>query len=150
MKKSILSTAATFAIVLWAGITWAAGYVFAPMLFSVYSREQAGEVAGHLFAAVNITALVCGMIVLLDYRVRFAKVLAQQRGLWLVLLLLFAVLMQYLGLTPMMQKAKSIGDMVQFGRLHGASQVVYLLQSIGLAALVYLQFKSGSGGVKPK
>ncbi|MGL4767738.1 MAG: DUF4149 domain-containing protein [Formosimonas sp.] len=150
MKTRLLSLAAIFALVLWAGATWAAGYVFAPTWFAAYGRVQAGEVAGHMFAVLNRLGLVCAMVLLLDYRVRAAGRLVHERGLWLVLGLVFALIVQEFGLTPLMQTAKLSGDAAQFGRLHGISQVLYLAQSLALAALVWLQFNSNSGADKPK
>ena len=136
-SHTALHIIASLALVLWAGSTWVSGYVFAPILFAAYERTQAGEIAGLLFKAVNIIGLVSAMLLLLDYRVRFSKQLQHQRGLWLVALILFLVLLQYVGFAPLMQKAKLAGDVGQFAQWHGVSQVVYLLQSLGLVALLY-------------
>ena len=143
-SDSVLKIIATIALVLWAGATWTAGYIFAPILFHAYGREQAGEIAGRLFHAVNLIGLFAAMLILLDYRVRFSKTLQHQSGLWVLLLVLFSVIVQYIGLTPMMESAKISGDIARFGLLHGVSQVVYLLQSVGLAYLIYDKFHAPS------
>ncbi len=134
-----LEVIGVFAAVLWAGSTWTLGYVVAPSLFSAYSKVQAGEIAGVLFFAGQLLGLACGAVLLLDYRVRFSKQLAHQRGFWLVLALVFCVLTQYTMLSPMIAAAKVAQDWPRFGWLHGASQLVYLAQSLGLGWLMYVK-----------
>jgi hypothetical protein len=146
LPKSILflSVLSDFALVLWAGATWAAGYVFAPALFAHFPREVAGDAAGQVFMALNVLALACAALILLDLRVRCAKQLLHQRELWCVVGLVFVVLIQYVGLAPKMAALKVLLPNAQaeasFAQLHGFSQVLFLLQSGALAYLVYQRF----------
>lgn len=133
----LLANLSGFALVLWAGSCCGLGYLFVPVLFANFPREQAGAIAGQLFAAELVLGLICSMVLLLDYRVRFTRVLQYQRGLLLVLFLVCLLLVQYLVLSPMVAQAKTMGDVAKFGWLHGVSQVVYLLQSLALVGLVY-------------
>jgi hypothetical protein len=139
LTRRWLEIIGVFAVVLWAGSTWTLGYVVAPKLFSAYSKVQAGEIAGVLFFAGQLLGLACGAVLLLDYRVRFSKQIARQRGFWLVLALVFCVLIQYTMLSPMIAAAKLAQDWPRFGQLHGVSQILYLAQSLGLGWLVYLK-----------
>ena len=141
-RALFLNTASDFALVLWAGATWAAGYVFAPALFAHFPRELAGDAAGQVFAALNVLALVCAALMLLNLRVRFAGQLSQQRELWWVVGALFLVLVQYIGLAPKMAALKLLFPdaqaMATFAQWHGVSQVLFLGQS---AALIYLVWR---------
>ena len=143
-RMLFLSAVSDFALVLWAGSTWAAGYVFAPALFAHFPRGLAGDAAGHMFAALNGLALACAALILLDLRVRFAKQLQHQRELWWVVGLVFVVLLQEVGLAPKMAALKLLFPNAlaetTFGQLHGLSQVLFLLQSGGLAHLVWRRF----------
>ena len=143
-KRILLSVLSDFALVLWAGATWAAGYVFAPALFAHFPREVAGDAAGQVFMALNVLALACAALILLDLRVRCAKQLLHQRELWCVVGLVFVVLIQYVGLAPKMAALKVLLPNAQaeasFAQLHGFSQVLFLLQSGALAFLVYQRF----------
>ncbi|AXF86317.1 hypothetical protein DTO96_102064 [Ephemeroptericola cinctiostellae] len=143
-RMLFLSGVSDLALVLWAGATWAAGYVFAPALFAHFPRELAGDAAGQVFAALNVLALACAALILLDLRVRYDKQLQHQRELWAVVGLVFVVLIQYIGLAPKMAALKLLFPDAQaettFGQLHGFSQVLFLLQSGTLAYLVYQRF----------
>ena len=143
-RMFFLSMLSDAALVLWAGATWAAGYVFAPALFAHFSRDVAGEAAGQMFTALNVLALACAALILLDLRVRFAKQLQYQRELWWVVGLVFLVLVQYIGLAPKMAALKALFPNAQaeaaFGPLHGVSQVLFLLQSGALGYLVWRRF----------
>lgn len=140
-RELILIKLSTFALVLWAGATWAAGYIFAPVFFASFPKEVAGEAAGLAFNAVNILSLICAAVMLFDLRIRFSKQLQHQRDLWWIVGVVFLVLVQYIGLAPKMAALKMLFPSQQaltdFGRLHGVSQVIYLLQSAGLAVLVW-------------
>ena len=143
-RMLFLSVLSDFALVLWAGATWAAGYVFAPALFAYFPRVVAGDAAGQVFTALNVLALACAALILLDLRVRYTKQLQHHRELWGVVGLVFLVLIQYIGLAPKMAALKLLFPDAQveaaFGQLHGFSQVLFLLQSGTLAYLVHQRF----------
>ncbi|TDR32722.1 DUF4149 domain-containing protein [Hydromonas duriensis] len=139
--QGALSLVAHFALVLWAGATWGAGYVFAPALFASFPTALAGEAAGVMFKAVNVMGLACAMVVVLDLRLRFSQRLHHQPEVWWLLGLVFLVLVQYVGLAPKMAALKILFPdayaMASFGRLHAVSQVIYLLQSSILVFLLW-------------
>ena len=148
-KTKVFQTLAHIALVLWAGATWAVGYLVAPLLFARFSSERAGETMAVLLNGVFLLGLGCAMLVLLDMRVRLARQLHQHRELWLVLGLVLLMIAQYVGVLPAIDQLKTLQQSgvdvsLDFGRLHGVSQVLYLLQSVLLLVLVYRRLPKSS------
>ena len=129
-------------LTLWVGGMWSIGYVVAPVLFGMLERQLAGEVAGRLFTIMSYIGLVCGVLLLLS--VLFQRGLQDWRH-WRVLVLLGMLVVIILGqfvLQPMMVELKAAGLLgevkEQFGRLHGISSVLFLINSLaGLALVVF-------------
>ena len=130
---------------LWVGGMWVIGYVVAPILFaSLDDRRLAGELAGHMFTAINYIGLGCGTLLLAFAALKSDKRwLKDLRMIALLLMLVFIVISAFV-LQPMMQELKLAGIVsgsegaAQFGRLHGVSSVLYLLTSLsGLFLLLY-------------
>jgi uncharacterized membrane protein len=143
-KVKVVQIFAHLAIVLWAGATWTVGYLVAPLLFARFPSERAGETMAVLLGGVFLLGLGCAMVVLLDMRVRLARQLHRQRELWLILSLILLMIAQYVGVLPAMNELRmsrqsGVDVSLAFGRLHGVSQVLYLLQSLLLLVLVYLR-----------
>lgn len=128
-------------LIFWAGLCWALGYVFIPTLFVNFPRVEAGAIAGQLFSVENTTGLICAMILLVDYRVRFSKSLFHQCGFWLLMFTICLLMTRYIVLSPLIEQVKIVGDTDRFSLLHGLSQVVYLMQSVALLFLVRERFK---------
>ena len=131
------------ALMIWAVTTWITGYVFAPLMFAKWPKIEAGLITGELLQATYLISLICALLVLIDYRVRHAQKLLHNKNLWLTLIALFIVIIQYAVITPKMQalKANMLSNASAFMQLHGVSQVLYLITSLVLAVLVWRRLK---------
>ena len=139
-----LARFSTLALMIWAVITWVTGYVFAPLVFAKWPKIEAGLITGELLQATYVISLICAVFVLIDYRVRYAHKLLHNKNLWLMLVALFIVIIQYAVITPKMQalKANMLSNASAFMQLHGVSQVLYLITSLVLAVLVWERLKT--------
>ena len=139
-----LARFSTLALMIWAVITWVTGYVFAPLMFAKWPKIEAGLITGELLQATYVISLICAVFVLIDYRVRYAHKLLHNKNLWLTLIALFIVIIQYAVITPKMQalKANMLSNASAFMQLHGVSQVLYLITSLVLAVLVWERLKT--------
>ncbi len=122
---------------LWVGGLWVIGYVVTPTLFaSLDERRLAGELAGHMFTAINYIGLGCGTLLLAFAVLKSSGSLLKDRRVIALLLMLVLVVVSAFVLQPMMQELKLGGiepgsEMAaQFGQLHGVSSVLYLLTSL--------------------
>lgn len=132
-----------FVMMTWAVTTWITGYVFAPLMFAKWPKIEAGLITGELLQATYLISLICGALVLIDYRVRHAQKLLHNKNLWLTLVALFFTIIQYAVITPKMQALKTnmLSNASAFMQLHGVSQVLYLITSVVLAVLVWRRLK---------
>jgi hypothetical protein len=131
---------------LWAGSVWAVSYLAAPSAFAVLDSTQAGNVVGVMLTRLAwLSIALAPLVLLLVWR---SPDLDGKRRRWLAWLacgMLACSLIVYLGLQPMMaairEAAGPAGVRVSpqwgtFAALHGASQVLYLLESVLGAMLV--------------
>ena len=137
-----LQRLAKIALMFWAIVTWATGYVFAPVMFAKFDKIQAGLNTGELLHATYVLSLLCALVLLIDFRVRFKQRLLHLTDLWLTLGALFIVIVQYVGISPKMSTLKQTmlnnpADASAFMQWHGVSQVLYLITSVLLAVLVW-------------
>ena len=137
-----LERLAKIALMFWAIVTWATGYVFAPVMFAKFDKIQAGLNTGELLHATYVLSLLCALVLLIDFRVRFKQHLLHLTDLWLTLGALLIVMIQYVGISPKMTTLKQTmlsnpADASAFMQWHGVSQVLYLITSVLLAVLVW-------------
>jgi hypothetical protein len=142
MEKDIGHGIVAVALALMAGGMAVVGYVVAPTLFAMLERTRAGEVAGQLFTWVALLATACSLIALaLDLGwLRAGR--PWVRACLVAILVLVAV--GHFGLRPQMAALKAAGAVeamsaearAAFGRWHGISAVLYLLQSLLALAAV--------------
>jgi len=131
---------------LWIGGLWVIGYVVAPILFASLDEERrlAGELAGHMFTAINYIGLGCGTLLLAFAVLKSSGAFLKDRRIMALLTMLVLIVVSAFVLQPMMQELK-LGGIVpgseaaaQFGQLHGVSSVLYLLTSLlGLFLLLF-------------
>ena len=129
---------------LWIGGMWVIGYVVAPILFaSLDDRRLAGELAGSMFTAINYVGLVCGGVLLALALSKATAWFKDLRVIAIVLMLLLIAVSAFV-IQPMMHELKAVGlvpgsdEATQFGRLHGVSSVLYLVNSVlGLFLILY-------------
>lgn len=130
---------------LWIGGLWVIGYVVAPILFaSLDERRLAGELAGHMFTAINYIGLGCGTLLLAFALLKPAGSVLKDKRVIAIFLMLALIVVSAFVLQPMMQELKQVGIVsgsdaaAQFGKLHGVSSVLYLVTSLlGLFVLLY-------------
>ena len=122
---------------LWVGGLFAVGYLAVPVLFhSLDDRRLAGEIAGNMFSAMSIVGFVCGGALLLSALIAARGGWLRARRVQLLLVMLTLLAVGFFVLQPMMQELKLTGLLAgseaasQFGRLHGISSILYLLNSL--------------------
>ncbi|MBR4877883.1 MAG: DUF4149 domain-containing protein, partial [Rhodocyclaceae bacterium] len=135
---------------IWLGAQLAIGYLAVPVLFAQMPKEEAGRIAGLLFAPLNVLALVCLGVFLIAECWQRRRAAWCAGACWLTILIIVLTLVQHFGLHPMMaalkQQAAVDGGITHsaalypsFARLHGISSVLFLLQSLlGLVLCVRL------------
>ena len=135
-------------LTLWVGSMWFAGYVVAPVLFNMLDRTTAGNVAGQIFTISSYIGLVAGGFLLLSVLLNVdAENRFGMRFRILVVMLVIIIIGQFV-LQPMMAELKQGGlvkgsqSAIEFGRLHGVSSILFLVNSISGLWLVLI-------GVRP-
>lgn len=128
---------------LWVGSLLAVGYLVAPAIFSTMSdRQAAGMVAGSIFKLeAYLSLIVCiGLMVLANLLVN--RGLNQFRMIrWLLLAMLLCSLAAAFVFIPWMNALRDNAldqgmpvmlspSATLFGRLHGASSILFMLQSL--------------------
>lgn len=144
MMNAISGKIETVLQTLWIGGLWVVGYVVTPILFaSLDERRLAGELAGHMFTAINYIGLACGTLLLAFAVLKLNGSFLKDRRIMVLLLMLVLIVVSAFVLQPMMQELKLNGIVpgseaaAQFGQLHGVSSVLYLLTSLlGLFVLL--------------
>ncbi|NHZ65947.1 DUF4149 domain-containing protein [Massilia genomosp. 1] len=143
----LLARARLLLVTAWAGSLWTVGYLVAPTLFRTLSDSVlAGTIAGSMFRAEAMLSLVCG-VGLLAVLVLAKDMDAKRRRMLLLVVAAMLALqaVSSLGLGPMMAALKEAapGGVMeaatrkQFGMLHGVSMVLFLVQSVLAAVLVF-------------
>ncbi|NHZ96162.1 DUF4149 domain-containing protein [Massilia sp. CCM 8734] len=143
----LLARARLLLVTAWAGSLWTVGYLVAPTLFRTLSDSVlAGTIAGSMFRAEAMVSLVCGVGLLVLLALDKGVDTTRRRVLLLVVASMLALMAaSTLGLGPMMAQLKEAapGGVMeaaarkQFGMLHGVSMVLYLIQSVLAAVLVF-------------
>lgn len=125
---------------LWAGSLWAVGYLVAPTLFATLDRQLAGQIAGSMFHSMALLSLGCGaaMGVLLFFGTRDWTPKRRRSVLLIVVAMVMCTVASHFGIQPMMAAAKAAGD-GSFGKLHGISSSIYLVQSLLAGWLLWKQ-----------
>ncbi|QWE29680.1 DUF4149 domain-containing protein [Polynucleobacter sp. AM-7D1] len=128
---------------IWVGSLLAVGYLVAPAIFSTMSdRQAAGMVAGSIFKLeAYLSLIVCiGLMVLANLLVN--RGLNQFRIIrWLLLAMLLCSLAAAFVFIPWMNTLRDTAldqgmpvmlspSATLFGRLHGASSILFMLQSL--------------------
>jgi hypothetical protein len=148
VKSHILHKGEQLLQTLWVGGLLAIGYLAVPILFhSLDDRRLAGELAGQMFSAMNIVGFVCGGALLLSALMIANGGWLKTRRVQVLLVMLMLVAVGAFVLQPMMQELKATGLIAgseaasQFGRLHGISSMLYLVNSL-LGIYLVMQSRS--------
>jgi hypothetical protein len=127
----------------WVGSLFTVGYLVVPTIFAnLQDRQVAGMIAAAIFQAeAYVSVLVCVTLLLLANALIKRKVENYRNTRWVILVLLLISAMTCFGFIPYMnalrQEALLLGIPVMaspsaslFGRLHGISSGLYLIQSL--------------------
>ncbi|MDQ6974466.1 MAG: DUF4149 domain-containing protein [Mariprofundaceae bacterium] len=128
------------------GLLIVPGFVVAPVLFAKLDTHTAGMVAGSIFHVANVSILLLSAAVV-AFWLRLPSLGWLNWTLLMVIVLL--VCANEFAISPVMQSMKdAVGDIsalakddpqkIQFGILHGISEVVHLLASMMAVVLVAL------------
>lgn len=141
-------------VTLWAGSTWAIGYLAAPALFRYLpDRALAGTVAGHLFGVVALIGLGCGVYLIIYRLVNVGLGAFRQGFFWIVLLMLALTIAGEFGVQPILASLKEqalprqVMESVfrdRFAVWHGVASILFLIQSVLALMLVLMQRRSVS------
>ena len=150
--KSLAEAFYAIAITLWIGGLWAIGFMVAPTLFySLHDRAMAGELAGKLFTMIAYTGIVCATYLSLYRLVRFGGACFRQGVFWIILVMLGLTVAGEFGVQPVLEglKNQALPREVmasvfrdRFWTWHGVSNVLYLIESVLGATLVWLHART--------
>jgi len=148
VKNQILHKGEQLLQTLWVGGLLSVGYLAVPILFhSLDDRRLAGELAGRMFSAMNVVGFVCGGVLLLSALIAAKGGWLKARRVQTLLVMLVLVVVGAFVLQPMMQDLKATGLPAgsevasQFGKLHGISSMLYLVNSL-LGIYLVMQSRS--------
>ncbi len=128
-------------LTLWIGGLWVTGYLVVPTLFATLDdRQTAGLLAGRIFQTMNYLGLGAGTYLLISVlrtagEQKLSLILREWR-MWSLATMLLLITVAAFVIQPMMQELKTQGiaegsvQAVQFGRLHGVSSVLFLINSL--------------------
>lgn len=152
--SNLLNAIEAAAITLWVGGLWAIGYLAAPLLFATLpDRVLAGVAAGRLFAGIAWIGLACALLLLGLRALRNGGPVLRDRQSWLVAAMLALTLGGHFGVQPVLQRLKDevapapvmeSRNREAFGRWHGVSSGIYLVQSLLGLALVVIRARGAS------
>lgn len=130
-------------LTLWIGGMWTVGYVVAPTLFSMLDdRALAGSIAGQLFTIMSYIGIFCATFLIISQLAQAGKLSISQWQFWGLLVMLIILMIGQFVIQPIMagmREAGLVGESAKnFGRLHGVSSVLFLINSlIGLGLVIF-------------
>jgi hypothetical protein len=138
-------------VTLWVGSLWTIGYIVAPTLFlTLENRMLAGTIAGRLFQFEAWLTIACALVlaILVAKAGQSFESRTRKQLLIVIALMLACSLIGHFGIQPYMAELRAAvapgsvmaGEIqARFGRLHGLSSAIYLLQSLlGLVLVLKL------------
>lgn len=126
-----------FLITLWAGSLWTVCCIVAPQLFATLpERRLAGQMAARLFHIEAWLGVIVALALVAILAARNALT-TSKTTLRLILLTAGAPLASELILGPMMDVARTAGDMSRFAMLHGVSAVLFFTACVSALALLW-------------
>lgn len=116
----------------WAGGMWTVCGIVVPGLFwLIEDKKQAGNIAAQFFNAEVALGTLFGLMYW-ALRTRFYK--SERPWCWTAI---GAPLTFFVVLKPLMNTARSAGDMARFGQLHGVASLLFLIACAALGVLVW-------------
>lgn len=126
---------------------WAIGFIAVVVLFkNLEDRKLAGELAGHMFTAINLVGIFCTVSIILMLLVQYGGALLKNWRVWLLLACLLIITTSQFVIRPNMEALKSsrnqnqiteVEFQNQFQPYHKLSSTLYTVTCLmGLALLV--------------
>ena len=126
-------------LTIWVCGMWAIGYIVTPVLFQMLEKPVAGNVAGQLFSIVSYIGIFSAVALIINILVQYGFS-SRHWQLWILIVMLVVITIGEFVLQPMMVELKTLGltgdNATEFGRLHGAASVLFLINSLAGLALV--------------
>jgi hypothetical protein len=122
-------------LALWAGSLVTVCAVVAPTLFALLERSNAGQVAARLFFIETLIGVAVAIAVFIAQRAG-GVVLPRPAAIAIIVGALAPVSSEVI-LGPMMQAARSAGNMARFGALHGVSAVLFVIACVSAVLAVW-------------
>jgi len=140
-KLNFLTSIERVLLTFWIGGLWVTGYLVVPTLFAMLDdRHTAGLLAGRIFQTMNYVGLGIGAYLLVSVFMSAGEqkfnLMFKKWRVWVLVTMLLVISIAAFILQPMMQELKTQGlaegsvQATQFGRLHGVSSVLFLLNSV--------------------
>jgi hypothetical protein len=121
-------------IALWAGSLWTICGIVAPTLFATLeSGHEAGELAARFFHIETYLGVLAALTLLVMTHLGKVRGLARSAVLFAAGLPLASQLL----LGPLMEQARSAGNMARFGVLHGLGALCFVGASLALLIVVW-------------
>lgn len=138
--KNLSQHLSSILITAWVGGLWAVGYLAVPVLFYAQPDKQlAGMLAGQMFTSISYVGMVCGVYLLIKHFNISGRASFRQSLFWVIATMLLITLVLQLGIQPFMADLKTQALPLevmhsplagQFKMLHGASSILYMIQSL--------------------
>ncbi|MFV1982112.1 MAG: DUF4149 domain-containing protein [Thiohalomonadales bacterium] len=139
-------------LTVWIGGMWAIGYIVVPTLFSLLDdRILAGTIAGRLFSIMSFIGIFSSVVLLAGLLMQYGKNCFSKAywQSWILLVMLIIILIGQFILQPIMsdmREAGLVGEVAtNFGRLHGVSSVLFLINSLGGLVLIVFGLNRNPG-----
>jgi len=124
-------------LALWAGSLVTVCAIAAPAAFAVLpERQLAGQVAARLFLIETIIGVVVAASVLSAHALD--RVALPRSVAVLIAIGAAAPLLSHVVLSPLMDAARSAGDMARFGMLHGVSALLFGVACVCSVAALWI------------
>ena len=118
----------------WTGSLWTVCAVVAPTLFRVLdNRQVAGQLAARFFHFEAYLSLVAGALLL----ALGAAGKLHSLNRWLIIVPACLPILSQIALGPLMEQARTSGDMARFGLLHGLAGMCYFVSCLVLILTVW-------------
>ena len=99
-------------------------------------RQLAGMIAGHLLTANSYIGLMCGGLLLIGVLVKCTGRRLKDSRVWILAFMIVIIMTGQFIIQPILAELKVSGlpegsnEAVEFGRMHGFSSILFLINSI--------------------
>ncbi|MFV1922684.1 MAG: DUF4149 domain-containing protein [Methylotenera sp.] len=144
----MLRKLALILLTLWIGSLWMTGLSANILFKTIEDTQLAGQVAGHLFAAVSYIGLLSGGFLLMQLILENGTNSFKQYDVWIVVVMVILILVGFFGIQSHLAQLKADAYpqnvmqskyAAEFSAWHGVSGVIYLVECLlgGVLVLLY-------------